>query len=92
MVIVLVKTQRSVMDICDIIPSNASKLVGPVESEARPATLGHLLFAVGPAYSTTDNKAESQRSRTPPNQGRWEYGLEDVVLEVKAQSQVGTSG
>ena len=36
------------------------KLVGPVASEARQATLGP--FVVGPVHSTTDNEGESQRS------------------------------
>ena len=58
-VILLIETQRSMTDICEISPSNASKYAGPGASEARPATPGHLSFAVGPIYSTTDNKAES---------------------------------
>ena len=38
-VILLVETHRSMMDICDISPSNASKFTGPaLASEARPAT------------------------------------------------------
>jgi len=72
-VIVLVETQRSMTDIC----SNASRVAGPVASEAHPATLGHLSVAVGPVHSMTDNEVESQRSRALQSQGR---GLE-VVLD-----------
>ena len=82
MVILLVETQRSMTDICDISPSNASKLAGPVASEDCPATLGHLSFAVGPVYSTTDNEAESQRSRALRSQDRQDYDLEGVILEA----------
>ena len=80
-VILLVETQRSMMDVCDVSPSNAGKLVGPAASEARPATLGHLSFARGPVYST-DNEAESQRSRALQSQGGQDHGLE-VIPEVK---------
>ena len=62
-VMVLVETQRSMTDICEISSSNTGRIPGPVGSEARPATLGHLSFAVGPVYSTGDNEAESQPSR-----------------------------
>ena len=79
-VMVLVETQRSMADICEISPSNASRLAGPVASEARPATLGHLSFAVGPVHSATDNEAESQRSRALQSQGGQEHG--EVILEV----------
>ena len=51
-VIVLVKTQRSMTDICEISPSNVSKIAGPVAPKARSATLGHLSFVVGPIDST----------------------------------------
>jgi len=90
-VIVLVETQRSMSDICNISPLNASKFAGPVASEVRAATLGHLSFAVGPVHSTTDNEAESQRSHTLQSQDGQEHGLEEVILEIK-ESQVGTSG
>jgi len=92
-VIVLVETQRSMMDVCEINPSDAGKLVAPVgsdTSEARPATSGHLSFAVGSVHSTTDNETESQRSRALQSQGGQEHGLEEVILEV-TESQ-GTSG
>jgi len=90
-VIVLVQAQCSMTDICEISPSNATKLRGPVASDARPATLGHFSFAVGSVHRTTDNEVESQRSRMLERQGGPEHGLEEVILEVK-ESQVGTSG
>jgi len=90
LVMLLIETQRSMTDICEISPSNASRLAGPAASEARPATLGHLSFAVGQVHSTTDYEADSQLSRTLQNQGGQEHGSE-VILEVK-ESKVGTSG
>jgi len=90
-VIVLVETQCSITDVCEISPSNASKFVGPVASNARPAALGHLSFPVGPVHSTTDDEAESQRSHALQSQGGQEHGLEEVILEIK-EGQVGTSG
>jgi len=90
-VTVLVETQRSMTDVCEISPSNAGRLAAPAGSEARPATFGHLSFAAGPVHSTTDNEAESQRSRVLQSQGGQEHGLEEVILEVK-ESQVGSSG
>jgi hypothetical protein len=89
-VIVLVETQRSIEDICEINPSNASKLAGLVASEARPATVGPLL-AVGLAHIPVDNEAGSQPLRTLQIQGGREHDLEQVILEVK-ESQVGNSG
>ena len=89
-IIIVVETQRSMTDICEISPSNAGRLGGPVASDARPATLGHLSFALGPVHSTTYNETESQHSRALRSQGGKEYSLEEVVLEEK-QSQVGTS-
>ena len=88
-IIVLIETQRSMADVCEISPSNASKFAGPVGSEARPATLGHLSFAVEPIHSTMDSEAGSQRSRALQSQGGHEHDLE-AILEVK-ESQVGTS-
>ena len=81
-VILLVETQRLMADVCEINPSNASKFAGPVGSEARPATLGHLSFAVEPVHGAMDSKAGSQRSRALQSQGRHEHGLE-AILEVK---------
>jgi len=89
-VILLVETQRSMTDICETNPSNAIKLAGLVASEPRSATLGHLSFAVGPVHSTTDDKAESQRSRALQTQARQEHALEAVILEVK-ESQVSSA-
>ena len=90
-VIILVETQRSVTDICEISPSNASRLAGPVTSAARSATLGRLSFAVGIAHSSTDNEAEIQPSRALQSQGGQEYDLEEVLLEEN-KSHAGTSG
>ena len=76
-VIVLVETQRSIMDVCEISPSITSKLARPMASEAYPATLGRLSFAVGPVHSTTDDEAESQRSRALQSQGGREHNLDE---------------
>jgi len=78
-VILLVEKQRSMADIFEISQSGAGKLVGPVVSEPCPTTLGHLSFEVGPVHSTTDDEAESQRSRTLQSQGGQEHGLEEVI-------------
>ena len=90
-VVLLVETQRSMTDICEISSSNAGGLAGPVVSEARSTTLGQLSFGVGPIYSTTDNEAESQHSRTLQSHGGQEYDLERVTLEIN-DSHAGTSG
>ena len=89
-VLVLVKTQRSMTD---IYPSNATKLTGLVVqvTETRPATLGRLSLAGGAVHSMTDGEAESQDSRALPSQGGQEHGLEEVICEVK-ESQLGSSG
>ena len=81
LVIVLVETQRSMSDICEISPSNASKIPGLMASDTRAATLGHLSFAAGTVHSTTDNELESQRSWIPDGQLE-EHGFK-VVLELK---------
>jgi len=81
-VIVMVETQRSMTDICEITsPSNAIRLAGPVGSdpEARPATLGHLSFAIN---STMDNESESRPSHALQSQDVEERGLENDILEV----------
>ena len=90
-VIILVETQRSVADICEISPSNASRLVGPVASAVRPGTLGRLSFAVGTVHSSTDNEAQPRRSRALQSQGGLEYDLEEVLLE-EHKTHAGTSG
>ena len=91
-VVVLVETQRSMVDVCESDTSNARKLAGPMPHEPRPAALGHPSFALGPVHSTTDNEAESQRSHTGTlqSQGGQDHGLDEVILEVK-ERQVGTS-
>ena len=88
-VMVLVETQCSITDICEISPSNASKFVGPVAAEARHATLGHLSFAVEPIHTTVDNESEYQRSRALQSQNGQEHGLEEVILEVKESHASG---
>ena len=88
-VVVLVETQRSITDIWEFTSSNASGIVGPVASDARSATLGHLSFAAGPIYSTVDNELDSQHSLTLHSQDGREHGLEKVILDVK-ESRAGT--
>ena len=83
LVIVLVETQRSMTNICEIGPSNARKSAGPVASRAHPATLGPLSFAVGPVHTTTDDEAESQRWHALQSQGGQEHDSGEVILEVK---------
>ena len=83
-VIVLVETQRSMTDIYEISQSNASKLDTPVASETLPATIGHFSFDVTSVHSTTDNEAESQRSRALGGAGWQEHGLEGVLGERRA--------
>ena len=62
-VMLLVETQRSMTDICDISALNASKLAAPVASEAHSPSLEHFSFAVEPIQSTTGDEAASRRSR-----------------------------
>jgi len=77
-------------DVCEISPSNASKGVGPIASDARAATLGHISFAVGPIHSMTDSEYESQRSRASQSEDGQERGLEKGILDVKG-SRVSTN-
>ena len=79
-VMVLVETQRSMVDVCEISTPNASKLVGPVASEPRPATPGHLSLAGGPIRGKMDNEAEPQRSHVLQSQGGQEHDLERLPL------------
>jgi len=82
-VIILVETQRSMADVYDISPSNASKLGGPVASEARPATLGHFSFAVGPIHSMTDNEAECTRIAEQSWAGTiWQLSQFGIISDV----------
>ena len=83
MVILLVETHRSMTDIYEVSPLDASKLAGTVGSEARLATLGYLSFAVRPIHSTMDAGAESQDLCVLQSQCGQEYGLEKVLLKVK---------
>ena len=83
-VMVLVQTQRSMADVCEIGPSNPSKFMSPVAVEACPATLGRPPYVVGPVHNITmDNEAESQRSRALQSHGGQEHGLYEDILEVK---------
>ena len=90
-VILLIENQRSMVDVCEISPSNASKFGDQVASESRPATLGHLSFAARPVHSIMDSEAESQRSPGLQSQDGEKQGLEEDILEVK-ENQVSTSG
>ena len=73
-VVVLIEKQRSMADVCEFIPSNLSKLAGPVESDTRHATLGHLSFVVRPIRTLMDNILTklnlSTRVRCRPKMGR----------------------
>ena len=79
LVIVLVETQLSMMDICNINSSNASKFWDPVASEA---SLGHLSFAVEPVHIERQiTTLESQCSRASQSGRKLEHGLEEIILE-----------
>ena len=96
-VVVLVETQRSMVDICEIGPSSPSKFAAAAASdcEVHAATLGHLSFAVGPIDSAMDNEAESLPSCVLRGRDVQERGLEnDIhVLEVNLkESRVSTNG
>ena len=78
-VMVLVETHRSMTDICEIGPSDASNLAGPRAFETRAATLGHLSFAA--TYSTMDSESESQRPLASQSQDRSEK--KKVILGTK---------
>ena len=59
--VVLVETQRSMMDIS--LSEDPDKVADPVASQAetRGTTVGHAVpFAVGPIHSTMDNEFESR--------------------------------
>ena len=89
-VIVLVETQRSMADFCEIGPSYTSRLPGPGASEPRLATIGSLSFAAASFLTTTDNEAESQRVRASESQvgqgGTWLGGEAEVN-----ECQIGTT-
>ena len=90
-VIVLVETQRSMVNVCEIGTSDARKLTGPMASEPRPAALGRLSFVLGPVHGTTDDEAESQRLRALQSQGGQGHSLGEVIHEVLKERQVSTS-
>ena len=76
-VVLIVESQRSMMDVWEICPSNVGKLGGSVGFKACPAGSRQLStsFTNKPVQSIIDNKGGSQRS-------------EDVFLNEK-ESQVG---
>ena len=78
LVVLLVQLQRSMTDVWEISSPNAGRPGGPVASEIRHATLGHLSFAVGLVYSGTDN----EEHHALQSQSGQEHGLE-VILEAK---------
>jgi len=90
--IVLVETQRSMIDVCEIGPSNASKFAGAVSSEARGATSGHLSFPVEQIRTTMDSESVFLHSRALWGRDGQGHGLEKVILEVKESQLVGNSG
>ena len=79
MVIVLVKTQRSMVDLCAIGPSNAYKPADLVVAQAKACAA--TLSMVGSIHSAMDNELESQRCRAVQNPERREYGVEKAILE-----------
>lgn len=90
-VMVLVESRRSMMDICELSLSNPTVIAGRVASKARPATLRHTSFAFRPIDSTADNKPESQHPRVSQSWDEEGYELEEAILEAK-QSRVSTGG
>ena len=79
-VIVLVESQRSMTNICEISLPNPSpsRLAGPVASEARAAASGHPSSVV--LNNTMDNEAEYRPSRVSQSQDVQKRGLEKVIL------------
>ena len=59
LVIVMVETQRSMVDMCEISPFSASRVAGPASSLA----VRRLSCAVGPIHSAMGNKSEFLHSR-----------------------------
>ena len=74
LVIVMVETQRSMADICEISPWNTGKIVCPAASLA----MGHLSRAVWSIHSGMENTSEYLHSRGFELQSRdgQEHGLE----------------
>ena len=85
-VIVLVETQRSMTDICEISLSDTSRLTGPVAFEPHLATIGDPSVAATSLLTMMDKEAESQGSH---EKGRQEHGLEEFILEVNECRRVG---
>ena len=92
-VVVLVETQRSMVDICEIGLSNAGKIAGAVtaDHEAYAATLGPISFAVGPIDSVMDKEPESPPSRALQRRDVQERGLENDILEVNLKKSPATT-
>ena len=82
LVVVLVETQRSMADICEVSPSNASKLAGPVASQAGACapTPEYIPFSFESIHSTIENELESQVPRVVGTDGQ-EHGLEKAILK-----------
>ena len=81
-VVVMVETQRSMVDICEIGQSTANKVPGVVASdpEAHAIALGHLSHAgAGPINIVMENEGESRSSRALQRQDVQEHGLEKVT-------------
>ena len=80
LVVVLVETQRSMADICEISPLNASKFAGLVafQAEACAPTLDseYIPFSFASIHSTMENELESHQS----TDGQ-EHGLEKASLK-----------
>ena len=89
-VMLLIETQLSMTNICEISEISPSNATAPVASEARRKSLGPVSFTVRPVYSTTADETESQRSSTLQSQGGQEYGLDEVIFGVQ-ESQVDTT-
>jgi hypothetical protein len=63
-VIVLVESQRSMVDVYGITPTDLTKGSGSATREARAATLGHLSFATAPGQSMNDiESVDGEKSR-----------------------------
>ena len=86
-IIVLVEKHRSMTDICEAGTSDASGLAGLMASEPRPATLGHISFAVGSTYRTMDGESESQRPHVSQSQDREAYSLGNTILDIKGSDR-----
>ena len=89
MVVVLVETQCSMVDLCEITPLTASEIARPVAPEAssRHATLGHVSStAVWSPHSIPE--LEYQRSHALQNAHEQEHGMDKAFFEVKGSQVV----